>query len=715
MKRLLVLFIPFFLFPLTVRSDEGMWLVNMLEKNLIRQMQKAGMKTDPGFIFDNDRITLSDAVVSMDFGCTGSIISDKGLLITNHHCAYSDIHAFSTDQKNYLEDGFWARNAQEEKPVPGKSVYFLRKAFDVTNRVLELRDSLPLRRMYSLLEKEYQEKTGYECMCAPMWNGSSYYMYCYQKYSDVRLVGAPPVSVAAFGGETDNWEWPQHKGDFALYRIYTAPDGSPAPYHPDNIPLVPAARLTINAGGIREGSFVMAMGYPYRTNRYNSSYGLNEKQSVTYPVLVRATKAHLEIMNKWMESDPSIRLQYANTYFGLANVSELREGEVLSLIRHRFADSRRKEEVMLQRWIDSSPEAREKWGTLLRDMDHAYEVTQELSAAREWYRQTLISSQFLLMARRVAGLRAETRRSGIDTVDCTQEEFRGYYDRMMNFYNSYHPGLEREWFMRALRDFCANVPMKYWGEHLISLYDSFDGDTDKLSGYVFENSVFRTKESFQKYFMTPHRFNDIVNDPACLINNSFSIQQYNKEEKRLLGDLSIRDLDTQYGRALFAFRQTQNIPQYPDANMTMRVTYGTVGPLIPRDGVFYNWYSTTQGIWDKWNPSNYEFRVPEKLDGILKARDWGKWADRKTGKMHVNFLCDLDITGGNSGSPVLDNRGRLVGLAFDGNKESLAADSFFHPELNKCVTLDIRYALWIIDKFARAHYLLNEMEITFNP
>jgi hypothetical protein len=713
MKKIVLSFILGSLLCNHLGADEGMWLVNLLEKNLIRQMQKTGMKTDPSLIFDNDRVTLSDAIVSMDFGCTGSIISDKGLLITNHHCAFSDIHSFSTDEVNYLEEGFWARNASEEKPVPGKSVYFLRKVFDVTDRVLELRDSLPARRMYATLEKEYQERTGYESMCASMWNGSSYYMYCYQKYGDVRLVGAPPVSIAAFGGETDNWAWPQQKADFALYRVYTAPDGAPAAYDPENVPLVPVAKLTINARGVRNGDFVMAMGYPYRTNRYNSSFGIREMQSVTYPVLVQATGARLEIMRNWMEKDPAIRLRYADTHFSISNVSELRAGEVLSLVRHRVAESREEEEALLQQWIDSDPLTKEKWGSLLRDMEHAYAATEEIAAAREWYRQTLISSQFLLMARRVAGLRAETRRSESDTVDCRLEGFRNYYDRMIQYYDGYHPSLEKEWFVRALSDFCTRVPRKFWGDYLLSRYEENEGDTGKLAEYIFENSVFRTRESFERYFLDPRHIDRVLEDPACRLNASFGIQLYNAEEKKILGDLELRNLETQYGRALYAFRKARNRSQYPDANMTMRLTYGTVGPLYPQDGVMYNWFSTTQGLWDKWNPSDYEFRITEPFREVLGTADWGRWADRKTGRMHVNFLCDLDITGGNSGSPVMDDRGRLVGLAFDGNKESLAADTFFHPELNKCVTLDIRYALWIIEKYAKAQYLFNEMNLYF--
>ncbi|MDD4654887.1 MAG: S46 family peptidase [Bacteroidales bacterium] len=711
-KSILVIFLLTLLAPLA-RADEGMWLVHFFEQSLIRQMKSNGLKMDPGLIFDQDRVSLSDAIVSMDFGCTGSMVSQNGLLITNHHCAYSDIHAFSTPDHNYLEEGFWARTPGEEKWVSGKSVYFLKKVFDITDRVLSLRDTMPTRRMYATLEREYKELTGYESMCAAMWGGSKYYMYCYEQYKDVRLVGAPPVSIAAYGGEADNWIWPQHKGDFALYRVYTAPDGSPAEYSPGNVPLVPVKTLTINAGGIKEGGFTMVMGYPYSTDRYNSSFGITQIQKTTYPVLVKMTKSRLEIMKKWMEKDPQIRLQYADIYFGVSNVSELREGEVLSLIRHGVAGMKAREEQAMQKWIDANPERQAKWGTLLSDMSVAYKAVNDLTAWREWHKQTIISSQFLTMGRRASGLRGRQNRYHEDSVDCTCKYGKEYYDRMLRFYDSYNPDIEKEWFFRALNEFCDNVPRSFWGEYLEGEFDRFGGDTGALAQFIWNNSLFSRKENFSEFFSCARLIDSVLADPAFRLCESASVQLFNKAEEEILKGVEIHSLDTQYKRALYAFRNDMGQAQYPDANATMRLTFGTTGPLMPQDGITYSWYSTVQGILDKWNPDDYEFQSNPRMLQLLKNPDWGRWADKKDGSMHVNFICDLDITGGNSGSPVLDEKGRLIGLAFDGNKESLGADTFFHKDLNKCVCVDIRYVLWIIEKYAQADYLLDEMNLIF--
>lgn len=710
MKKLSIL-LCLLLFGTALQADEGMWLVNLLEKNLTRQMKKDGLKMDPRLIYDEDQTTLSDAVVSMQFGCTGSMISSQGLLITNHHCAYSDIHAFSTPQVNYLEEGFWAANASEEKWVPGKSVLFLRKAYDVTDRVLALRDSLGSRRISAMLEKEYGEASGMTCMLNSMWKGSKYYLFCYQEYKDVRLVGAPPVSIAAFGGEADNWIWPQQKGDFALYRVYTAPDGSPAEYSPNNVPLVPKNTLTISTKGMKEGSYAMVMGYPYSTDRYGASYSLAQKQLTTYPIMVEAMQTRLGIMKKWMETDPDIRLQYADTYFSISNSAELHAGEVLSLTRHRVPEQQAAHEVALQQWVDTHPEQAGLWKTLLPDMKKAYEVSRPVEEARQWYRQTLISSTFLTMARRATNIRTLQRRQNVLTVDPKDSLFADYFERMERYYDSYNEDIEKEWFFAALRMYCEHVPRTYWGEYLQSVYDRHDGDAYALASFFWEHSAFSTRQHFRDFFQSPKPIDAVWEDPAYQLNESAPINTYAQKETALLEGLDKSSLDTQYTRALYTWRQALGVPQYPDANASMRLTFGTVGKLYPQDGVTFNWYSTTQGILDKWNPADYEFTVNPRMQQLLAAKDWGRWADKKDGTLHANFICDLDITGGNSGSPVMDAHGRLIGLAFDGNKESLGGDSFFHKDLNKCVCVDIRYVLWIIDKFAQSSYLLDEMHI----
>ena len=372
-------------------ADEGMWMINAISKALEADMKAKGLKLDANEIYNADAegASLKDAVLSLDFGCSGSIISDNGLVITNHHCAYSDVHALSTPEHNYLEDGFWAMTSRDEKPIRGKGIYFLKRVLDVTDEVGEMYaeaersgQTLGSRRVSSLMERKYSEQTGLEASLSSMWSGSKYYLALYEVYTDIRLVAAPPVSISAYGGDIDNWEWPQHKCDFALYRIYTGPDGRPADYSPDNVPLKPARKLEISLDGYKEGDFAMVIGYPGRTDRYASSAKISYLENVSYPVsnIIRADQ--MAIVNAWMNADPEVRLKYSDYYFSLSNVQENNEGMVQCLTRFGVADERRGQEKELQAWIDADPARKAKWGGLLQELDSKYAAISEAEGRR---------------------------------------------------------------------------------------------------------------------------------------------------------------------------------------------------------------------------------------------------------------------------------------------------------------------------------------------
>lgn len=701
------------------RADEGMWLINLLDKNLSAKMKKSGLKIDPKVIYDENTASLSDAVVSLDFGCTGSIISNEGLLITNHHCAYGDIHALSTPDKNYLEDGFWAMNRDQEKYIPGKSVFFLRKVVDATDEVKSTSDSLKkagqpsgMRKISSVIEGAHNKKSGMETMLVPMWRGSKYYIFYYEVYTDIRLVGAPPVSIAAYGGDTDNWEWPQHKGDFALYRVYAGKDGKPAKYSAENIPLTPKKVLTISAGGVKEGDYTMVMGYPGRTNRYSSSYAVYEKEKITNPVSVKLRKGKLQIMRSFMDQEPSVRLKYADQFFNISNVQELMEGEVINFRRFGVVEIKRAEERELQRWIESDPSRAEKWGTLLKKMEESYAKTEKIAKARKYFQETMVSGQgFIYMGNRTNSLKNAKERDKIDTLRVGSPDHINLIKNIESGYESCDLRVEKELMNYQLREFLGNVPEEYWGEYITRLYKEFYGDSKLMTNYVFENSIILNPEKFKATVSKDQPIDLYINDPVSQLSRSARIMEFNTAETNIMKGENIFDMEAYYARLMYQMNEDKGKVQYPDANSTMRLTYGTVGPINPSDGISYSSQSTTQGFFDKYNPDNYEFNIKPEVLQLLKSKDWGRWGEN--GKMYVNFLSDNDITGGNSGSPVMNAKGELIGLAFDGNKESLAGDAWFHPQMNKCVNVDIRYVLWVIEKYAKANHLINEMKISF--
>lgn len=707
MKRLLPALLALVLLAFPARADEGMWMIHAITKALETDMKAKGLLLDANEIYNADAegASLKDAVVSLDFGCSGSIISDNGLVITNHHCAYSDVHGISTPEHNYLEDGFWALSSKDEKPIPGKGIYFLKRVLDVTDEVKAMfaeaersGQTLGSRRASYLVEKKYSEQTGLEASLASMWSGSKYYLALYEVYTDIRLVAAPPVSIASFGGDIDNWEWPQHKCDFALYRIYTAPDGKPADYSPDNVPMKPKRKLQVSLDGYREGDFAMVIGYPGRTDRYASSAKIDYLENVSYPVsnVIRADQ--MAIVNAWMNADPAVRLKYSDYYFSLSNVQENNEGMVQCLTRFGVAADRRAAEKELQEWIDADPERRLRWGGLLSSLDSKYSAIRDAEANLVCYRETMVRGTRLgVIATRQKSLRSalgDARRvRQVQATDAAQ-------------YAEMDLRVERDLFRYAAGTYYTNVDSCYWGPFQKELYYRYKDDMDAFLAATWDNSWMTDEKRITRFLtMDGSEMEPLYDDALYKFLTDVSVVVFNDAISATPGERTVTELGHEYTRALYQMRLDKGVPQYPDANSTMRITYGTVRGYEPRDGVWCSWRSTPAGILEKYDPESYDFQLKPDWKALLEER-----CGRPEGAgFDADFLTDNDITGGNSGSPVLDARGRLIGLAFDGNKESLASDVSCVEGYNMCVNVDIRFVVWTLKNYAHMDRILEEI------
>jgi hypothetical protein len=636
-------------------ADEGMWMINTIDRVLEKRMKAAGLKLDAKVLYDEEKESLSDAVVSLGFSCTGSMISSDGLMITNHHCAYNDIHGLSTLDHNYLEEGFRAMSREEELPVQGQAVYFLKKMFDVTDEVMALREEydvahkpMAMRRVYRALEDKYKQVYAGqgELICSSYYNGNQYYMALYQVYRDVRLVVAPPVSVAAFGGDTDNWEWPQHKGDFAIYRIYTAPDGSPATYAPENVPLHPVRVLKVSQEGVKDGDFSMVLGYPGRTNRMASSYAVEEILQVQNPIQAQFRLDQMQIIEKWMNEDVALRLKYADRYFSLSNVQEIREGEIYCYKRFDVVEAKRAEEQQLQKWLGNSD--------LIYRLGGKYDDVAGINQQIVYFQETLVRGTNLhRYANALSRGDTEMAARELEKLDLR---------------------VERDLLRYALRQFFKNVHREFWGEYLTGLYARFDGDVDAMLNEVFDGHLHDTLTSCK-------------------------IVSFNEKRDEIEQGVSKNSLEREFKDAVYQMKRARKQPMYPDANSTMRITFGKVCPLEPRDAVTLASRTRGAGILEKYNPDDYDFSLKPDFRDLLSQHP----------DIPVNFLTDNDITGGNSGSPVLNGKGELIGLAFDGNKESLAGDTYYVAPMNRCICVDIRYVLWLLRDYAHMDALLAEI------
>ena len=641
MKRLLLALA--LLSPLAASADEGMWMIHALNQALEKKMQERGLQLSAGEIYNADApgTTVSDAVVSLGFYCTASVISDEGLLITNHHCAYSDLFDLSTPEKNYLEDGYWAFFRQDEIPLEGKEVFFLKRVLDVTDEVAAVADSLTARgerfgsrKLTSILERRYAERTGLEASLNSMWAGEKYYLALYSTYKDIRLVGAPPVSIAAFGGDEDNWEWPQHKGDFALYRIYDHGEPLHSPWH-----------LRISQDGYREGDFAMVIGYPGRTDRYSSSYKVEYLTRVERPVTNRIRGNQMEIVRKWMDADPAVRAKYSDWFFSLSNIQEMQEGEVQCVKRFGVVEEKRALEKDLP-------------ADILQGLAEEYAAIENIEREKAYYRETI-----------VRGMRITPTMLRMSNAK-TPEDRDAIYRRDIGALDS---RVEKDLIAYSLEEYFGHIPAEVVGHRQDSLRNVFGVDWKAMAEHLWDH---------------PLELMDFITE--------VKITAFNDRERHT-GDLA--DLQRRYVRALYHARDERGLVQYPDANSTMRLTYGVVSSLEPWDAVYTSWYSTPRGLREKYNPEQHDFALPADFIAAL---------DRYDGP--VNFHTDNDITGGNSGSTVLNARGEVIGLAFDGNKESLASDVSFTPDYNKCVCVDIRYVLWILKDYIGLERIVKELE-----
>ena len=681
MKRTISLLILIAAFSTAVFADEGMWMVPSVNK-----------KTQE----------LCNYVVAIDFMGTGSLVSGNGLVITNHHVAYGDVFALGNKDHNYLEDGFWARSLEEEIPIPGRSVQFLRETIDVTDEVNELISSgtvkpgvMMMRKLGGIMEQRYTEKTGLTAILSAAWRNEKFYISLYQEYNDIRLVGAPPAQVGAFGGDVDNWEWPQHKGDFALLRIYTAPDGSPAKYAPENVPLKSDKYLKISLKGYREGSKTTIIGFPGSTDRYASSAKTDYMTSVQLPITTGIRGTQMDIIKKWMDRDPEVRRKYSNYFFGLSNAQELYLGELQCYKRFRVADEKRKQEEELNAWLDADPARREKWGDPVGQLRESYARIAGPQKNANYFRECVIrgtqlepvATRTLMLANRYADDKVEgVRRSSARNFE--QTDLR----------------VERELFRSCLETFYENVDDSMLGPFQKELKERYGQNYDAMCAHLWDGSWISDPAQIAAYldpstdmriFLVSHD-----DDPLVRFFGDARIVAYNEAIQEAQGKPDIAELTRNYTHAMYAMQLDKKRNPYPDANSTMRINYGRVTGLNPRDAVHCDYSSTVAGLLDKHDPDNYDFCIPAGMLEELKKAPAG---------MKLNFITNNDSTGGNSGSPVLNSRGEIIGLLFDGNKESLASEMLFTPDYNRSVNVDIRYVVWILREYARFDRVLKEM------
>ncbi|NND95235.1 MAG: S46 family peptidase [Flavobacteriales bacterium] len=698
-------------------AHEGMWMMNMLKKINEAEMQGLGLELSADDIYNINKSSVKDAIGRMNYGmCTVEMISGQGLTLTNHHCAFDAIQSHSSVNNDYLTDGFWAKTLADELPIEGMVISFLVRIDDVTERVTsqlasdmtEDERAAKIREISGMLSKEMTEGTAYEIDVKSFFGGNEFYAFTYNTYTDVRLVGAPPSSIGKFGGDTDNWMWPRHTGDFSMLRVYADKEGNPAPYSVDNVPHKPKHFLPVSLDGVEEDDFTMILGYPGSTDRYLSSYGVEQALDIEQPARVKIRGEKLRLMKEDMDADPAIRIKYASKYAGVSNYWKYFQGQQRGLKKLKVYDKKKQLENDFTEWVKADPDRTKMYGEAIPSLEKGYAGLENFKLAQTYLTEAAFEPNLYLMAYRSGQLAGALESADQEAIDAAVSALK---DRAEGAYKDYNLPTDKKLTQRMMEMYSEAISPQFQPEFMLKAGGS-KANWAKVIDKMYAKSIFASEASLNKFLASPD-LKKLQKDPAKMAMDQFLGIYRGKIGG---GSAEFNSMIDKGYRLMIAGLREMNPEKsyYPNANSTMRLTYGVVGDYIPADGMRYDFVTTTNGILEKEDPTNDEFIVPSHLKELVEKRQFGEYAD-ENGDMIVCFISNNDITGGNSGSPVLNGRGELIGLAFDGNWEAMSGDIAFEPELQRTISVDIRYVLFIIDKYAGAKRLIEEMKLVKAP
>lgn len=691
------------LFVISAKADEGMWMLPTIG-NRMQKMQELGLRMSQEEIYNTQQKSLKDAIVIFGGGCTGVAVSPNGLIFTNHHCGYNVIQQHSTVAHNYLKDGFTAQELSDEIPSPGLSVTFLVSVENVTEKINPQIEGLNEKERYkaidsisNLIEKEAKGNTHYITTVKSFYAGNEFYLFVYEKFTDVRFVFAPPSAIGKYGGDTDNWMYPRHTGDFSVFRVYGTPDGKPAGYSAKNVPYRPKHFVPISNQGYNNGDFAMILGNPGHTERYATSYAITDRVENGNSARIEMRGVKQNVWKKYMRQDEAINIAYADKYAGSSNYWKNSIGMNKAIKKLNVIQDKEYEQNAFTQWLDKDTNRKKTYGKVLDTLKKNYAIINQNNHSRYYLLESLLRGVELPS---IANKTLKTIQNG---KEITAEQ-------LTDFYKDYYPTVDKATFIALLEAYKQSVTT----DALPSIYQTIDkkykGNYTKYADDLFRKSVFVSQEKLKKALKKKKYkfekdpaisfYNSVLEKMESFYTNEFETAYQNIIEARRI-----------YEKGLKEWKTSQSQSMYPDANFTMRLTYGNVGGYYPADAVTYNYYTTTQGILEKEDPNNPEFIIPQKLKSSILTKDFGRYADKKTGKMLVNFITNNDITGGNSGSPVFNGKGELIGLAFDGNWEAMSGDIIFDPALQRCINVDIRYVLYCIDKIGNGKRIIDELTI----